>query len=106
LTFFPGTELYDRARQDGTIVDERSQIYEKQSNGFYSQDVSYLKLICILLPRIPWLIGRILLFKPLVFVLHRRYLCGFYALLYRLIAYMKERLNISVRGLYKKNENL
>lgn len=106
LTFFPGTELYDRAKADGTIIDERRQVYEKQSNGFYPQDVSYLKLVCLLLPRMPRTLGSILLFKPFVFVLHRSTFMGAYEGLYRLIVFMKERLHISVRSLYKQHESV
>lgn len=102
LTYFPGTELYDKAKKDGKIIDEKSQIFEKVSNRFYEDNVTYLKLICVLLPRIPYLLGKILISKPLVYILHRNIFNGLYRASYRVLYSAKERFNISVKSFYKK----
>lgn len=48
LTFFPGTELYDRATQDGLIQDEGKQVYDK----FYMErEGKYANLLIALVNR-------------------------------------------------------
>lgn len=43
LTFFPGTELYRRAMEDGMIQDEYTQIYRKKNNALYVENAPYVK---------------------------------------------------------------
>ncbi|MBN2209395.1 MAG: B12-binding domain-containing radical SAM protein [Candidatus Coatesbacteria bacterium] len=42
LTFYPGTELYERAKADGIIKDERNTVYRKHYHAF---DKSFLNFL-------------------------------------------------------------
>jgi anaerobic magnesium-protoporphyrin IX monomethyl ester cyclase len=65
LVYFPGTTLYQRALDDQIITDFEKQVFHKKSNDFNIEHITYLKLICLLLPSLPSWIGRILLWRPL-----------------------------------------
>jgi len=101
LTFFPGTELYDRAKKDGKLYSEKHQTYERKTNAFFEEDVTYLKLICVLIPRLPTGIGKLLISRPLVFLFHRDYLKGIYGTLYKLLQVIKNVFGLSVKILYR-----
>ena len=45
LVLYPGTKLYDMAKKDGMILDEKKQIYEK---SYTMRDPSYLNLLITL----------------------------------------------------------
>ena len=34
LSFYPGTDLYDRAKKDGIITDDLNEVYRKSFHGF------------------------------------------------------------------------
>ena len=102
LTFFPGTELYNKAKIDGKLYDEQYQTYEKETNVFYEKDVTYLKLVCVLLPRIPKNIGKILISRPMVFLFHRSYFKWGYGIIYKFLQIIKNIFGLSVKSLYGK----
>jgi hypothetical protein len=95
LTFYPGTGLYDKAREDGLIKDDEKDVYEKfiyDTNNSYFNSLFYLflflKNLCVpagfsrkLLE--PKIINAVL-FKPFKFIIARStgvlkgfYLCRF-----------------------------
>ena len=100
LTFFPGTELYDRAKEDGKLFDEKHQTYERKTNAFFEKDVTYLKLICVLMPRLPAGIGKFLISRPIVFLFHRDCLKTIYSSLYKLLQIIKNTFGLNVKRLY------
>jgi radical SAM superfamily enzyme YgiQ (UPF0313 family) len=102
LTFFPGTELYDRAKRDGKLVDECSQVFEKITNEFYVDNTTYLKLVSVLLPRIPYSVGKILVSRPAVFLFHRNAFKVIYKYVYILLQFVKSRFNLGVKSVYKR----
>ena len=101
LTFYPGTELFERAKKDGKIFDERSQVYEKISNEFYGKEVNYLKLVCLLLPRLPKFIGAVLISRPFVAFFSMRIFNVVYVKLYSFLLVLKKKFNIGVKSLYR-----
>lgn len=42
LTFYPGTEIYERAKADGIIKDERSTVYRKHYHAFEKSFLNFL----------------------------------------------------------------
>lgn len=102
LTFFPGTEMYDVAKKDGKLCDERYQIYGKKTNDFYLGDVPYLKLVCFLMPRIPPRVGKVLISKPMVFLFHRDCFKWSYGIIYRLLQVIKNAFGLGVDRFYGK----
>lgn len=104
LTFYPGTELYQIAKKDGKIFDEKTQVFEKVSNRFCEDNVSYLKLLCVLLPRMPKALGSVMISRPMVFIFHRKIFNKLYSLIYIALYSLKEKMRISMRSLYKDNK--
>lgn len=103
LTFYPGTELYERAKSDGTLFDELSQVFGKAVGGESClYNTTYLKLICLLLSRLPYKVGKFLLSRPMVFIFHRKFLRGLYKSICIALYFFKMRFNISVKSFYKK----
>jgi len=105
LTFFPGTELYDRAKKDGKLYDERFQIYEKKTNDFFDKDVTYLKLVCFLMPKLSSGFGGFLISKPMVFLFHRDCLKWSYSIIYKFSQVIKDSFGLGVKNLYGKRSN-
>lgn len=93
LTLFPGTELYERASQDGMIEDELKQIYRK----FYMErDGRYATLLIALVNRgAPTSLMRFLTSKWVVKLLSSSWLSPIYKLLYIInekLILLKDRL--------------
>jgi len=89
LTFFPGTALYDRAKRDGLIKDEKRQVYRK----FYMQrEGRYINLLIALVNRgTP---------RPLMRLLTSRWVVRFFSSqwlspLYRLLYLLNEKLSLA-----------
>jgi radical SAM superfamily enzyme YgiQ (UPF0313 family) len=82
LVFFPGTSLYERAKQDRLITDEKEQIYRKHVRHFQG---SYVNFVFYLIGNnFPTFILNLLLNKKIVRCLNRKSLMGFFEAGYRL----------------------
>ena len=71
LMFYPGTEIYRKAKADGLITDELKQIVLRDLTGFNRNYINF----CITLfdhPKVPFWIIRLLSRKWVVFLLHRK----------------------------------
>jgi len=96
LTLYPGTQLYDKARVEGLIDDERKEVLEK---NYWFTGASYYNLVqyfYAVLPR--WLMG-ILTDRRLVLLLSHPLLNP----VYRLVARIRDKLRrlILVRSAQK-----
>lgn len=79
LVLFPGTELYDRAKADGLLQDEKVDIYRKQ---FHIRASSYLNFMFLLLNHgFPRQFMKLLLSSPAVWVLNRPFFNPLYAVI-------------------------
>ncbi|HLC18450.1 MAG TPA: radical SAM protein [Thermodesulfobacteriota bacterium] len=81
LVLYPGTKLYEMARRDHLIEDEKKQIYEK---SYTMREPNYLNLLMTLSKggRFPSPLLKALVTPPTVNVLNSRALKPFFALLY------------------------
>jgi radical SAM superfamily enzyme YgiQ (UPF0313 family) len=81
LVLYPGTKLYEMARKDNLIKDEKRQIYEK---SYTMREMSYLNFLVTLSKngRFPSLILKILVSSPLVNILKSRPLIPLFRSLY------------------------
>ncbi len=69
LTFFPGTELFDRAKTDGLIREDIREIYRQQYN---ERDINYINLLFSLFSRpVPRSILNGLCSMPAIRLFHR-----------------------------------
>lgn len=69
LVFFPGTVLYDRAKKEGLIGNERKEIYDQQYNR---RRITYVNLLFSLFSRpIPTFVLRLLCHPAMVRFLNR-----------------------------------
>lgn len=70
LVLFPGTKLYQMAKEDGFINDEKQQVYAK---NYRVLQVSYLNLLIYLVRSgyFPSLLLKFLISKPIVKILNR-----------------------------------
>lgn len=74
LTFFPGTELYERAKKDGILPDDDDEItgYRKNILDFSWRKKRYLNLVFLLLNKdMPNFIIRLLINKYVIRILDR-----------------------------------
>jgi len=71
LTFFPGTELYKKAKKEGLIQDEFRQIYRKPFYRFNGNFMNFLIVLCGV-EFMPRFIIRLLAGKFLVRLCHKR----------------------------------
>lgn len=85
LVCYPGTPLYQRARSEGMLRDEKAEIYRKH---LHTPSASYPNLLIHLVepPRFPRSLLRMLRRPSVVKILDRRGLQSFYGLFLRLIA--------------------
>ena len=107
LKFFPGTELYDRALKDRLIKDEIPQLYEKRTNEFNTGKVSYLKLLCLLLPSIPDKAGKVLTWTPWARFWDMPIWTPLFTIAAKLLLWLKKRLKISrinTSSVYRRGE--
>lgn len=83
LIFYPGTELYVRAKRDGIIYDEQEQIYRKR---YRLRQNTYLNLIFSLVRynNIPKFILRLLINKRVVNILNKKSLDRIYKFVFGL----------------------
>jgi radical SAM superfamily enzyme YgiQ (UPF0313 family) len=89
LVFFPGTTLYERARQDGLITDEEKQIYRKHYHHYQG---TYVNLVFYLIGNgFPRFILKFLLNEKIVKCLNRKSLMGLFNAGYRLIKLIRMR---------------
>ena len=92
LVLFPGTVLYDRARADGILADEKVDVYRKQ---FHIRESSYLNLMFLLLNHgFPRVLMRLLLSAPAVFAFNRKVFNPLYAVI--IVGY--RRIKCRLRG--------
>lgn len=67
LTFYPGTDLYERARADGLITDDRRQVYRKNSLAVERRD--YIHILTTLNNRaVPRALIRAAAWRPFVWL--------------------------------------
>ena len=73
LTFFPGTELYNKAKLDSILSDnDEPNEYNKSYNSFYYRKKKYLNFVLLLVRKgIPGFIINILINKYVIFLLDR-----------------------------------
>lgn len=90
LTFYPGTELWDKAKADGLISDEVANVYRKYYHAFEKSFLNFLVLA--IHNRFPKPILRILSATPVARVLDSKCLRWFWRLVYRLLAGLKRLL--------------
>lgn len=88
LTFFPGTELFEKALQDGTLAKgEKYKAYGKHFLNFYYREKKYLNFVLPLLnKKIPNFIIYLLINKHAIFLLDRPFVMN---LLFKLVIIMK-----------------
>lgn len=92
LVLYPGTELYNRAKAEGLIRDDREQIYRKR---YRSRQRTYLNLVFSLLRNglpIPRSILKILIHKHVVRILNRRYINRLYGIAFDLGRWVRKWL--------------
>ncbi|HJP33880.1 MAG TPA: radical SAM protein [Candidatus Latescibacteria bacterium] len=58
LTFFPGTELYERAKADGLIQDFVEEVVKKKNNRMYADQDPFSKLLVSISPFIDSMLAR------------------------------------------------
>ncbi len=89
LTFFPGTEVYRKAREDGIITDDNELrlVYRSQYN---TREINYINLVISLFSRnIPLPALKLLANPVMVNFFHRKSFNGFYKILYNLYRKIK-----------------
>jgi len=76
LCFFPGTELYEKAKKDGTLPDEEElKAYKKNFLSLYHRKKKYLNLVFSLLNRnIPSFVISILINRYMILLLDRPFI--------------------------------
>lgn len=94
LIFFPGTELYERAKREGLITDEIKEVYRKP---FLYPRGTYLNYLIYLagLQYVPRWILKLLSIKPLVLLFSHDWLTGFYERMYHLT----EKIRLFEKGI-------
>jgi len=72
LVLYPGTELYRKAKEDGRITDERTQVYGKRLK---KPKPSYLNMVMLVLShgKIPSGLLRFLVSRPMVAVFNNKF---------------------------------
>ncbi len=105
LTFYQGTQLYDWAMRDGFIHDEIKEIFEKKSNEFSIKNVTYLKLICLAISRLPTWISKILLMRVFVTIFDNKIFSLFYKYLFIILNRYKKYFSYDIRKIYTKQFN-
>ncbi|RLC47959.1 MAG: radical SAM protein [Candidatus Coatesbacteria bacterium] len=91
LTFYPGTELWDRAREDGLIGDAIENVYRKYYHEFEKSFLNFLVLA--LHHRAPRPLIRFLSQSWLAAILDSRLLRPFWRLAYRTLVKLKHLLS-------------
>ncbi len=90
LTFFPGTELYEKAKKDGIIKDDQGDIYRK---SYYARGINYLNILFTLFNyNIPKPLLKILINKKVVNLFHRKSLNWLYRFLFSVFKGLKGSL--------------
>jgi radical SAM superfamily enzyme YgiQ (UPF0313 family) len=87
LVFFPGTTLYERARQDGLITDEEKQIYKKHYHHYQGTYVNFM--FYLISNRLPRPLLRLLIARPVVWLLDRRCLMTMFGRGYGFLKWIK-----------------
>ncbi len=70
LVFFPGTSLYEKAKEDGLVEDEQKQIYQKHYHEYKGTYVNFM--FYLISNRLPRPLLRFLIARPVVWLLDRR----------------------------------
>jgi len=96
LTFYPGTELYLKARSDGIINKDTEDklVYEHQSNIFSKERVTYLKFVCLMISRVPKWAGSMLIHPAVIFIFSRDKLNRVYAQVFSILKRIKDILRL------------
>lgn len=92
LVFFPGTSLYEKAKQDGLIIDEEEQIYKKH---YHRHQGTYVNFMFYLIGNnFPKLILQFLLNRKIAKCLNRKSLVCLFTTGYRLfrLIHMRKRM--------------
>ncbi|MBN2382504.1 B12-binding domain-containing radical SAM protein [bacterium] len=87
LVFFPGTVLYDRAKKEGRIKNDRAEIYDQQYNR---RRITYVNLLFSLFSRpVPTFVLRIMCHPFVVRSVNRPSLNAVLAALYRVFSVVR-----------------
>jgi anaerobic magnesium-protoporphyrin IX monomethyl ester cyclase len=99
LTFYPGTALYKKAKEEGLIKDEKSEIYRKH---FITPKGSYINFIIYLttLDYFPRWILKLMIADILIKIFHREYFNKSFELAYR-FAFLSNKVVRGVKSLLK-----
>lgn len=90
LVFYPGTKLYQIAKDDGFIKDEKKLIYEK---GFSIRERGYLTMLMVLSDKLPGVLLRFCISSPIVYILNSKVMRPLFRHLYAFLKAVHERLN-------------
>lgn len=91
LVLYPGTELYNRAKEDGIIYDERKQIYRKR---YHWRQGSYLSLMFTLMRHhFPKPLMQFLINEKVLGILNKRSLNKVYMLIFYLGRWLRYAFN-------------
>lgn len=90
MTFFPGTKLYEKAKQDGIWSKlHEKRIYTKRDPGLFAIEKKYLNFIFSLLNRnVPNSVIRLLINQNAIFLLDRPFVTN---IIYFMLKFLKER---------------
>ncbi len=81
LVLYPGTKLYEMAKKDGLIYDEKKEIYEK---SYTMRAPNYLNLLITLSKggKMPGPLLKLLVSSPIVYILNSKQLKPFFKYLF------------------------
>lgn len=99
LTLYPGTALYKKAKEEGLIKDEKSEIYRKHfttPNGSYINFIIYLTTLDYF-PR--WIL-KLMIADILIKIFHKEYFNKYFELAYR-FAFLSNKVVRGVKSLLK-----
>jgi radical SAM superfamily enzyme YgiQ (UPF0313 family) len=88
LVLYPGTKLYQRAKEDGFIQDEKKLIYEKD---FSIRDIDYLTLLVRVSDKLPGVLLRFFISSPIVDILNSELMKPLFRRLYICLRTIHER---------------
>jgi len=91
LTFYPGTVLWEKGKQDGLITDEVNMVYRKYYHAFEKSYLNFLVLACH--NRFPIPLLRLLSNRLVATVLDQRWLGWFWQLVYRALVALRRMLS-------------
>jgi radical SAM superfamily enzyme YgiQ (UPF0313 family) len=95
LTLFPGTELFDRGMREGRIMNVHREVYQKH---YQTREFNYLSIVLSLIHRqFPRWILRLMLWKPVVGILHRSYMNPIYRAVFGTVKLLRKMYRRGLR---------